>query len=313
MSAHTFTAGGGVPLNDDVNMEDLNALAQALPEEKAYTIPNADCDNMDTSNDATQAPPAVPSTHSTQDEESEAVNGITTAVSAETKATSNDTPGNDDEAAKLRLELFTSMFAGQEVELKNIAMPPQCAQYPAQAEDIRAAYLDHTIFTVKIWVNFDPVQQVFFEGATAADCGKLQIPKARLDYLLGQDTDILNFSNVHLHICTPFRQLAMIRLNLREKDDSFNREIKGTMLKQHPPRRMMVLQRYLGRCLDVLRKEEMNQNLDFTDLVPIAGLFRRGRRHDDEEGDWEHPAYGGGEWAGIEAPLRSWSTRFNQR
>jgi hypothetical protein len=309
MSVHTFTASdGGVPLNDIV-MDDLNKLAEALPETKASQKQTDGCNNMDTSNDAT---PPAPTTHSTQGHEGEAMDGLATAVPAEPKATLNDTPG-DDEAARLRLELFTGMFAGQKVELKNLATPPQCAQYPAQAEDIRAAYLDYTTFTVKVWTNFDPVQGVFFEGARAADCGKLQIPNAKLGNLLKLDTNIFNFSNIRLEICTPFRSLAIIRLNLHVKDDNACFEIGGMMLKQSPPRRLRLLQSYLGRCVDRLREAEISQNLDITELVTIAKLFRRERVLGDEEDDWEDPAYGGGEWAGIEPPPRSWFTRNSQR
>jgi hypothetical protein len=314
MPAHTFTASdGGVPLND-VDMDDLNKLAEALPETKALPKQTDECDNMDTSNDATQAPPPVPAAHSTQDHEDEAMDGLATAVPAETKATPNDTPGGgDDEAARLRLELFTSMFAGRKVELKNLATPPQCAEYPAQAEDIRAAYLDYTTFTVKVWTNFDPVQEVFFEGARAADCGKPQVPKARLEDLLKLDTNVFNFPNIRLEIGTPFRSLAIIRLNLDVKDDSAYFDIGGMMLKQSPPRRLRLLQSYLGQCVDRLREAEISQNLDITELVAIAGLFRRERGPDDEEDGWEHPAYGGGEWAVIETPPRSWFTRNSQR
>jgi hypothetical protein len=310
MPAHTFTASdGGVPLND-VDMDDLNKLAEALPETKALPKQTDECDNMDTSNDATQAPPPA---HSTQDHEGEAMDGLATAVPAESKATLNNTPGDDDEAARLCLELFTGIFAGQRVELKNLATPPQCAQYPAQAEEIRAAYLDYTTFTVKIWTKFDPVQGVFFEGARAADCGKLQIRKARLEDLLKLDTDVFNFPNLRLEICTPFRSLAIIRLNLRVKDDNGYFEIGGMMLKQSPPRRLRLLQSYLARCIDRLQEAGISQNLDITELVAIANLFRRERVPEDEEDDWERPAYGGGEWAGIGAPPRSWFTRNSQR
>jgi hypothetical protein len=313
MSAHTFTASdGGVPLND-VDMDDLNKLAEALPETKASSKQTDECDNMDTSNDATQAPPPAPTAHSTQDHDDEAMDGLTTAVSAETKATPNDTPGDDDEAARLRLELFTGIFAGQKVELKNLATPPQCAQYPAQAEDIRAAYLDYTTFTVKVWTNFDPVQGVFFEGARAADCGKLQIPKARLEALLKLDTDVFNFPNIRLEIGTPFRSLAIIRFNLREKDDTTYFEIGGMMLKQSPPRRSRRLHCFLEQCINMLQDAEVDRNIDIIELVAVANMFRRERGPDDEEDDWEHPAYGGGEWAGIEAPPRSWFTRNSQR
>jgi hypothetical protein len=312
MSAHTFaTSDGGVPLND-VDMDDLNKLAEALPETKTLPKQTDECDKMDTSNDATQTPPPVPTAHGAQDHGGEAMDGLATAVPADPKATLNNAPGDDDEAARLRLELFTGLFAGQKVELKNLATPPQCAEYPAQAEDIRAAYLDYTTFTVKIWTNFDPAQGVFFEGARAADCGKLQIPKARLEDLLKLDTNIFNFPNIRLEICTPFRSLAIIRLNLHVKDDNSCFEIGGMMLKQSPPRRLRLLQSYLGRCVDRLREAEIGQNLDITELVAIAGLFRRERGPDDEEDDWEHPAYGGGEWAGIDQP-RSWFTRNSQR
>jgi hypothetical protein len=312
MSAHTFTAGGGVPLNDDVDMEDLNVLAQALPEEKASTKPNDECDDIHTSNDATQVSPGVPTAHITQDHEGEAMNGLptATAISAEPEATPNNTIG-DDEAARLRLELFASTFDGQKVELKNFATPPQCAQYPAQSQDILEAYLDRSIFTVKTWINFDPVEEVFFEGARAADCGKLQIPQAKLDYLLGLDPREFNFLHIHFEIGTPFRTLAIIRLNIREKGDIAYLEAKGNMVKQYPPRPLPLLQSYFAQFIKQLNKQDIDRNLDMQDLVDIAQCFRREPKHDQRADEWEEPSYGFGEWVGIEAPRRSSLGRYN--
>jgi hypothetical protein len=305
MSEHMLD-NGGISLLDDVDMEDLIDLAEALPVESAPHEPNNAHEDADAMVDVMQVPPADASAHQTQDQQSDHTRDMTNvdATRADPEATSTQRGHavNDDEAARLRLEQFEKTFATQEVELKRFAAPPQCGQHPDQVQDILEAYLDHTTFTVKIWVNFDAAENVFFKGTRAEACGKLQIPQPKLDFLLGTNPDDINFRNVRLDICTPFRTLARIYMNMREKRGDALLDVDGEMVRLYPPRALIPLHEFLADRVRRLNNVGIDRNLDMQDLVGIARLFRRRHEDDQEDDEWEKPCYEGGEWAGVEEP-----------
>lgn len=311
MSTPTSTDSGNAPLND-VDMDDLSDITRALPVETASHELKYVLDDTDAMDGVTQALPAE-TRASDADEASEDMTDIANATSADPNASpqQSDRATHDDKAARLRLEQFERLFAGQTVELKNFARPPQCVQHPEQAEDIFGAYLDQSTFTVKIWVNFDAAEEVFFEGARAAGCGKLQIPKAKLDHLLRLDTKEINFCRVRLDIGTPFRTLAKISLRVYDKDGKAALKVKGEMLEQRPPCDLDDLRDFLVECGRRIESQGIDQNLDMEDLIGIARLFHRQRETRDRANEWEQPKYGGGEWVGMkEPPIRYTSSWF---
>lgn len=305
MSGHTLD-NDGVTLLHDVDMEDLSDLAEALPPRAAPHESNNARDDTDDMEDGTEVPPTETSAHQTQDDLPDHTRDMTGIVDtrADLEATpkQQDHAASDDEAARLRLQQFVNTFATQEVELKRFAPPPQCAQYPDQVQDILEAYLDHATFTVKIWVNFDAAENVFFEGTRAEDCGKLQIPQTKLDFLLGTNPEDINFRNVRLDICTPFRTLARIYMNMREQRGDALLDVDGEMVRLYPPRVLIPLHEFLADRVRRLNNVGIDRNLDMQDLVGIARLFCRRREDEHEENEWEKPCYEGGEWAGVEEP-----------
>lgn len=308
MSEHTLD-DGGVALLNDIDMDDFIDLAEALLVESAPHEP----DNANDDADAMvvvepQGLSAEASTNQTQDyatDHASATHDVD-ATRADPEATpkQQDHAVSDDDAVRPCLEQFETTFATQEVELKSLAPPPQCAQFPGQEEDILEAYLDHATFTAKIWVNFDAAENLFFEGTRAAACGKLQIPTAKLDFLLGMDAKEVNFRKVRLDICTPFRTLARIYMNIRENHGCALLDVDGEMVQQQPRRALTPLRDFLGNCVGRLHRAGCDDNLSMHDLVEIARLFRRRHENDQDEDKWEKPCYEGGEWAGVEEPLR---------
>lgn len=263
MPDHTSLPSGGAPPND-VNMDDLNDIASALPEESPPQDPNQEV--------------------------------------------------QDDTATNLRLELIRNMFADHVTELKTLDKPVQCQQYPDQTREVITAYLTNTTFTVKVWINFDAAQQVFFEGDRAEACGKLHLPNKKYNELAGIDPAVLKFQHVCFQIGTPFRTLAEMNFDVENSEDDPQLQVSGGLLLQAA--RVERLQKYLKRCVSLIRDAGLvygNDGLVLQDLENFATLFRRNRRQSPgRQDDWEQPAYSGGEWAGEEEPrfgLGRWERR----
>lgn len=308
MSEHISTSGGDTL--DDVDMEDLSDLTEALPAPAASRVLDEEVrGDANVMEDVTGASPAEGSASSARDnshDDTDVMTDSADAISAERDATPTEQDQADahDEVARLRCELLTNTFSDQVIELKQFALPPQCAQHPDYAEEILGAFLDHATFTAQVWINFDAAEEVFFEGARAADCGKLQIPKAMLNHLNDLDTDIYNFRRICLDVGTPFRTLAKTWFLVQDQGDKAALEIRGKMVTQHPPLRTSTLYNFLVSRIQALHDVGSDQNLDLGDLNNIAKSFRRQREDDDEEDEWEKPCYEGGEWAGVEEPFR---------
>lgn len=276
MSEHTSTNTDTAALRTDVDMEDLSDITKALPTEAPLNAPVDAHEDANSMGDTTQTTPnqATPPKDKDKDEE---------------------------EAAMERLSQLIAKFTKQKVELRDYAPPAECKQYIAQRKDILYAYLDHTTFTVKIWTNFDAAEEVFYDGARAVDCGKLQIPKEKLKHFLSLDGEEANFRKIQLEVGTPFRTLANFWLSLRHLDGEDSLNIRGKMVEQHRPRELAPLRDFLASVVRRIDNAGIDRNLTMEDLVGIAALFRRDPNRGQED-DWEQPAYGGGEWVGIEEP-----------
>lgn len=314
MSEHMLD-NDGVSLLDDVNMEDLSDLAEALVPTAAPHEPDDANDDADAMDDVTQGLSAgggAADAHNNTHDDTNNTSDLPESTSAKPESAPNhhDRATSSNEAATRRLDMLQSLFASQDVELKNLAPPPQCAQDPDLAKDILETFLDHTTFTVEIWVNFDAAERVFFGGNRASACGKLQIPEKKLKSLLELDAAQYNFSKVLLQIGTPFRTLAEIGLKVREQNGEALLKAKGNMCTQHPPLQLPTLFDFLAVCVKKINNSRLNRNLDMDDLSIIASIFRRQHEDDDYEDEWEKPRYGGGEWAGIEEPTFNWGNRW---
>jgi hypothetical protein len=216
---------------------------------------------------------------------------------------------------RLRLELLANIFADKPVQLKDFDIPPECFQYKDQGSDILSQYLFHTDFNVKVWINFDAHEEVFFESARSAACGKLQLPKSVYQDLATADQNIIKFQQVRLSVGTPFRTLAFLDLTVEHEDDRARLRARGKTLSEHADKYSLV--NYMKHCCKEIRFFGLADGADgitFDDLRLFASLFRRDREASpglDE--DWEESKYGGGEWAGVEDPYQTTPTTPTRR
>ena len=221
------------------------------------------------------------------------------------RAGSSPTDLSDDELdraeRRLRLELLASIFADKPVQLKDIEPPSECYGFPDHGKDIFFQYLHSTVFHVKVWINFDGHEGVFFEGARSAACGKLQLPEHVYKVLDSIEPGAIKFQHVCFEIGTPFRTLATVDLTVELAPDGTSQVRAELALGYDDERR---LNGYLKRACRQTQYNGVTGGVDslaFQDLEDFALLFRRDREvSPGRDKDWEEPAYGGGEWAGVE-------------
>jgi len=212
--------------------------------------------------------------------------------------------GLDDTGASLRLELLTTIFAAEPVQIKDITTPPECKLFPDQRLEIISRYLFHTDFSVKVWISFDASQEVFFEGTRSAACGKLRLPKEVYHDLTAADPGLVKFQQVRFEVGTPFRTLAVLDLTVEHDDDRFRLRVRGNMMPEHSNKYRLF--KYIKHCCQRIGQTGLADGVDgitFTDLEFYASMFRRDREASPGRNeDWEEPAYEGGEWAGVKDP-----------
>lgn len=206
---------------------------------------------------------------------------------------------------RLRLELLSTIFAANPVQLKDFEPPSECYQYLDQTADIFSKYLYYTVFHVKVWISFDANENVFFDGARSAACGKLQLPERVYKSLASVDPTFLKLQQVCLEIGTPFRTLAVVDLAVVEDGpDGATVRAECEMAREHADKHR--LNKYIQYCCRWIEHIGLVHGVDgiaLEDLADFASLFRRDREaHPGRDDDWEEPVYGGGEWTGVEKP-----------
>ena len=221
----------------------------------------------------------------------------------------------DSAERRLRLELLANIFADNPVQLKDFDIPPECFQYTDQATEILSQYLFHTDFNVKVWINFDAYEEVFFESARSAACGKLHLPDRVCEDLATADQGVIKFQQVRLVVGTPLRTLALLDLTVEHNDDRARLRARGKMLSEHADKYRLV--NYMKHCCKRIGHFGLADGADgitFDDLQFFASLFRRDREASPgRDEDWEEPAYEGGEWAGVEDPYQTTPTTPTRR
>ena len=235
------------------------------------------------------------------------------------RAGSSPTDLSDDEVdraeRRFRLELLANIFADKPVQLKDFDIPPECFQYKDQGSEILSQYLFHTDFNVKVWINFDAYEEVFFESARSAACGKLHLPDRVCEDLATADQGVIKFQQVRLVVGTPLRTLALLDLTVEHNDDRARLRARGKMLSEHADKYRLV--NYMKHCCKRIGHFGLADGADgitFDDLQFFASLFRRDREASPgRDEDWEEPAYEGGEWAGVEDPYQTTPTTPTRR
>lgn len=282
-------------------MEDMTGLAQSLPQDLDREKPKADAQGEEDDVSSTIAevaqlqPNSTITTHPTHNpENARPDNNFDMDTDTDT-----DPDSASDSDQYLRPELFASHFIGKEVELQALEAPLSLMRkHRKYRDDVFAAYMQYTTFNVTVWVNFDAAEQVFFSGKRAEACGKLRLTSGKHQELAAMDSEALSFHRVRFHLSTPFRRLAHLDLDVVEREDARPQlRVDGKMLMK-----LERLRVYLVRVAKVIMAFTLKPEVEalaFRDLETFAGWFCRVSPATVGL-EWEQPAYGGGEWAGVE-------------
>ena len=328
MTRHAYINGGASKPEDLVmdNPDNDTRLVSAVSSpthQSDEEIDSADLIAMHHADDDTEYAHAVSSQTVQNDEELESAEPMTEDhLDDDTqlfRAGSSPTDLSDDEVdraeRRFRLELLANIFADKPVQLKDFDIPPECFQYKDQGSEILSQYLFHTDFNVKVWINFDAYEEVFFEGARSAACGKLHLPDRVCEDLATADQGVIKFQQVRLVVGTPLRTLALLDLTVEHNDDRARLRARGKMLSEHADKYRLV--NYMKHCCKRIGHFGLADGADgitFDDLQFFASLFRRDREASPgRDEDWEEPAYEGGEWAGVEDPYQTTPTTPTRR
>lgn len=174
-----------------------------------------------------------------------------------------------------REEYYEQLFSKQVEPLHLLEFPSLTSDYPHLADEINTAYLRHTIFTVKIWINYDAATGRFFNDVRAEDCGLLRILNKKILPLLAK----YEYSRVRFELCTPFTQLATILITTQAPSTSAS--TTETIRLRPPKRRLVIDEHVLGlgvsHLIRVIREDfepTGTLGLGWQDLVTLAAKMR---------------------------------------
>lgn len=198
-------------------------------------------------------------------------------------------------------QLYEALYAGKEVQLKDVAYPAEAYERPDLQEQIMAAYLKHTTFTVKVWANFDAAEEKFFDkGQRLQDCGSLRLPADSANMLKSSE---VTFHHIRFDIGTAFRTLVKLNLDLQYEDEDGGTPYVAVSGKYKSHGDVRAFRDFIQWAVNSIRETSIQKAMTYQDLNRFAALFKRendGNAYKQHQ--WEKPLYGGGEWVGMEEP-----------
>ncbi|KAI6821647.1 hypothetical protein KC340_g12720 [Hortaea werneckii] len=110
--------------------------------------------------------------------------------------------------------IYAATFQGIKVYLHQLFMPPEVNKYPDLAEEIKEALFRRATVYMKVWTNFDPVEETFHADPSMQHCGK-PLSDTALTAFVGRGGAEWQMYNLGVDISTPFESLATLTLDVR--------------------------------------------------------------------------------------------------
>ncbi|KAK5124382.1 hypothetical protein LTR85_001599 [Meristemomyces frigidus] len=174
-----------------------------------------------------------------------------------------------------RDEYYQSIFA-HVIPFEDIEQPDLCLLYPAYAEEIIDAYLQHMTFAFKVWINYDGAADKSFTDDRIQDCGEIRIPPKARKSLKEIGADKAQFRNVRFDIGTAFRPLAQLTIEVRPSKLKVGPYIDTFLADVATDRRHYELHSYLNALCDDIKDKDLTDGEDgfmLADVERLAGRF----------------------------------------
>lgn len=118
-----------------------------------------------------------------------------------------------DMSQEAREGIYAATFQGIKVYLHQLFMPPEVNMYPDLAEEIKEALFRRATVYMKVWTNFDPVEETFHADPSMQHCGK-PLSDTALTAFVGRGGAEWQMYNLNIDISTPFESLATLTLDV---------------------------------------------------------------------------------------------------
>lgn len=191
-----------------------------------------------------------------------------------------------------REEMYRDEFADIELELQDMELPPQYYNFPDFKDEILRAFLFHTRFIVKVWANYDSVEQQFYDHAERLkSCGKLDLSPKRYKHFENLDGEVFQFHKMRLDIGTPFRTLFNMLIDVEESRTSLSGWKLDVSFREVPDVRSphYILESLLESASRSVMEDGVRKGqtgLMFSELEDIAKEFRYEARNIGEFAQW---------------------------
>ena len=184
-----------------------------------------------------------------------------------------------------REKYYESKFSNQAEPLHILQFPSLASEYPLFAAEINAAYLRHTTFVVKVWINYDAMAERFYYDDRASDCGTLRLSQKDIDTKLKPN----EFGKIRFEVRTPFTYLARITIGVESTKLSLGPRIQGVKFRyfNNPAPLFADTIWDIGRTIQSDFEVSGAKGLNYDDIVTLAACFKvRPRAADYNWGGW---------------------------
>lgn len=217
-----------------------------------------------------------------------------------------------------RQAIYQDHFEDHLVRYEDLCAPPICASHPNLGPEIFAAYLHHTTFTLRTWVNYDHVAARFYSHHRMVDAGTPRFTRSQgtLQRIVKTNVAYRDIRKLRLMIGSAWRDFLTIDLEVVPQEDGGNvvQVVRHYRDEQQAPRIYFsrAFARFVDKIVETLdghRLPRGQRGMQLRELLGFAMLCRYKPNADgmyEEElsrygkrvraayrGDWMD----GGEWA----------------
>ncbi|GAB1743463.1 hypothetical protein NU219Hw_g9292t1 [Hortaea werneckii] len=109
--------------------------------------------------------------------------------------------------------IYAATFQGIKMYLHQLTLPPEVNKYPDLAGEITEALFRRATVYMKVWTNFDPVEESFHTDPSMQHCGK-PLSDAALTAFVNRGGAEWQMYNLNIDISTPFESLATLTVDV---------------------------------------------------------------------------------------------------